>query len=104
MSCSDYIYLYTCVVTNFNIFNKLASGDHDASAFVATNQRQFNIEWPITIYSMEIPSDQWLAQRRLWIKTCYLRMTYSREFNINKNLIWAWLPDRNLLILDLYEG
>jgi hypothetical protein len=31
------MYLYACVVTNFNVFNKLASGNDYASAFVATD-------------------------------------------------------------------
>ena len=49
------MYLYACVVTNLNILNELASGNNYASTFVATNQRQFNIERPITVHSMEIP-------------------------------------------------
>jgi hypothetical protein len=50
------MYLYACMVTNLNILNKLASGNDYASTFVATNQRQFNIQWPITVHSMKIPS------------------------------------------------
>jgi len=75
--------LYTGVITNLNILDKLTLSNYHAGTFMTANERQLGIEWPITVNSMEIS------------------VADARKLDVDKNLIWARLLDWDLLIFDL---
>jgi hypothetical protein len=74
--------LYTGVVANFDVLDEGTSCHNDTSTFVSTHERKLGGQWPIAVHSVEI---------------C---VADTRELDVDKYLIWAWLLDRDLLVLD----
>jgi hypothetical protein len=75
--------LDTNMVANLDIvIDKVSLGYNDTGAFMATNKRQLGGNGPVTVDCMKI---------------C---VAHTRELDINKNLIWTWLLDWNVLVLD----
>ena len=77
--------LYAGVVANFDVLDEGTSCDDDTSTFVSTHERKLGRQWPITVYSVEI---------------C---VADTRELNVDKYLIWAWLLDGDLLVLNSWK-
>ncbi len=61
------------MVTNLDIIDKLAFGNHNTCTFVATNQGQFSVEWPVTASGMKISSSgtrQQEIDHQVGVPTC----------------------------------
>lgn len=68
------------------VLHKVALCNNDTSTFVATNQRKLGRQWPITVHGVEVS------------------VTNTRILDVDENLIWAWLLDGDLLVLDGATG
>ena len=77
--------LYTGVVANFDVLDEGTSCHDDTSTFVSTHERKLGCQWPIAVHSVEI---------------C---VADTRELNVDKYLIWAWLLDGDLLVLNSWK-
>lgn len=73
------------MVSNLNIGNQFAFRYNDASTFVATDERELGSQWPVTIDC---------------VKIC---VADARVFDVDKNLIWAWLLDWDSLVYNSCE-
>lgn len=74
--------LDSCVISNLNILDQFSACNDDTGTFVATDERQFGIQRPVTVHGVEI---------------C---VANTGELDINENLIRTWLLNRNLLVND----
>ena len=78
--------LHTSVVANFNILDKATPRHHDSSTLVATHKGKFGRERPVAFQGVKVS------------------VADTGVFDIDEDLIWAWLLDRDLLVLDWTAG
>lgn len=73
-------YLYASIVTKLNIPNQGSKANNDTSTFVSADQRKLRRYWPIAVDSVKIS------------------VTNTGIFDVDENLVWAGLSNRNLFI------
>lgn len=73
-------YLYSSIVTKLDITNQGSKANNDTSTFVSADQRKLGRYWPIAVDGVKIS------------------VTDTRIFDVDENLIWAGLSNRNLFI------
>jgi hypothetical protein len=74
------------MVTNLNIVDEVTLRYHNTSSFVATDERKLRWDWPVAIDGVEIG------------------VADTRVLDVDKDLIWTWLLDWNLLIFNGATG
>jgi len=73
-------YLYTSIVTNFNIIDEGPAGNDDTGTFVSTNKWELGCQWPITVNGVQIS------------------VADTRVLDVDENLIRTGFLDGNLLV------
>jgi hypothetical protein len=74
------------MVTNLDVLDQLSSCNDNTGTLVATNKRQLGGQWPVTVHGVQIS------------------VAHTGVLDVDKNLIWAWLLNWNLLVLDWSAG
>ena len=64
------------------VVDEFAHGHNFASTFVSANKWKLGWKWPVSIHSVQVG------------------VTYTGILDIDENLIWSWLLDGNLLVLN----
>jgi hypothetical protein len=70
------------MVTDFDVLDEISLSYDDPSALVATNEWKLSCERPVTVQGVEIG------------------VTDTRVFDVDENLVWSWLLDGDLLVID----
>lgn len=78
-------YLHTRVIANFDVTDKLSSGNDNTSTLVSTDKWEFGGQWPVTVDGVEIS------------------VADTRVLDVDENLIWSRLLDWDPLVDDSWE-
>lgn len=74
------------MVANLDVLDELSLGNNDTSTLVASYQRKLGRERPVTVDGVEV------------------RVADTRVLDVDQDLVWAWLLDWDLLVLDWSSG
>lgn len=66
--------------------DEVALGNDNTGTFVSTNEWKLCWEWPVTVDGVEVS------------------VAHAGKLDVNKDLVWTWLLDWNLLVLDWSTG
>lgn len=74
--------LDTGVVANLDIFDEVAYCDNNTCTLVTTDKRKLGWQWPVAVDGVQVS------------------VADARVLDIDEDLIWTWLLDWDLLVLD----
>jgi len=74
------------MVANLNVVDKITSGYDNTSTLVTADERKLGWQWPVTVDGVKIS------------------VADTGELDVDEDLIWTWLLDWDLLVLDWTAG
>lgn len=86
------------MITEFDVFDKVASSDHNTGTFVATNERKLGLLDNVSIISIKGSDNDY--QGPVAVHSVEIGMADTRVLDIDQNLIGTGLLNWNLLVLD----